>query len=130
MSTPLAKYFAAPNIAKTYAFAERATGPPARALLMQAGLLSSLESTAPTGLKIVLDNACGPAILSKTFFDNKPVVTDIRIVCGDFSSGMVEAAKERIATGGWNAVAQIVDAQVSILFTSHTSSAQRPIAGH
>lgn len=88
-----AKFFADKNIAKNYSQVERATGPPAQALLRQAGLLSPSESSYE-----ILDNACGTGVVTAALLEAfKGKEGHLKLVCGDFSPQMVEAVKERIA---------------------------------
>ncbi|GLB44709.1 putative methyltransferase required for the conversion of demethylmenaquinol (DMKH2) to menaquinol (MKH2) [Lyophyllum shimeji] len=92
-SATLAKFFADKNIAKTYSSAERATSPPARALLLQAGLHSPGD-----GSYEILDNACGTGVVTMALIQAfKGKEEQLKVVCGDFSPRMVEAVKERIS---------------------------------
>ncbi|KAJ7097147.1 S-adenosyl-L-methionine-dependent methyltransferase [Mycena belliarum] len=85
---------------------EEITSLPARAMLAQAGLLPS----APEGA-LVLDNACGTAIVTSLLFDALGKTSDLRVVCGDLEEAMVKTTAERIAHNGWNAEARVADAQ-------------------
>ncbi|KAJ7079386.1 S-adenosyl-L-methionine-dependent methyltransferase [Mycena belliarum] len=85
---------------------EEFTSPPARAMLVQAGLIPS----APEGA-LVLDNACGTAIVASLLFEALGKTSDVRAVCGDLEEVMVKLAAERIAHNGWNAEARVADAQ-------------------
>ncbi|KAJ7097166.1 S-adenosyl-L-methionine-dependent methyltransferase [Mycena belliarum] len=85
---------------------EEFTSPPAKAMLVQAGLLPS----APAGA-LVLDNACGAAVVATVLFDALGKTSDVRVVCSDLEEAMVKTAAERIAHSGWNAEARVADAQ-------------------
>ncbi|KAG5641264.1 hypothetical protein DXG03_005597 [Asterophora parasitica] len=110
----LTEFFASKDIAHNYASAERATGPPARAMILQAGFPASL-ATADAGAQfVILDNACGTGVVATTlqvaFRGNEG---RLKLVCGDFSPPMVEAVKARIvAMEGVDAEARVVDGQV------------------
>ncbi|KAJ7079392.1 S-adenosyl-L-methionine-dependent methyltransferase [Mycena belliarum] len=93
---------------------EECTTPPATAMLVQAGLLPS----APQGA-LVLDNACGTAVVASLLFEALGKTTDVRVVCADLEEGMVKLAAERIAHGGWNAEACVADAQALPFPDSH-----------
>ncbi|KAJ6489676.1 S-adenosyl-L-methionine-dependent methyltransferase [Mycena vitilis] len=87
---------------------EEITGIPAKAMLVQSGLLP----TPPAGA-LVLDNACGGGLLASLIFNtmDNPKATDVRVVCGDVEEAMVQKAKARIEENGWNAEARVADAQ-------------------
>ncbi|KAJ7665060.1 S-adenosyl-L-methionine-dependent methyltransferase [Mycena polygramma] len=87
---------------------EEITGIPAKAMLVQSGLLP----TPPAGA-LVLDNACGGGLLASLIFNTieKPQATDMRVVCGDVEEAMVQKAKARIEGNGWNGEARVADAQ-------------------
>ncbi|KAF8816068.1 S-adenosyl-L-methionine-dependent methyltransferase [Phlegmacium glaucopus] len=87
--------FASKSFAKDYTIAERATGPPARTLLLQAGLLS--ESIHSDSDYTILDNACGTGVVTAALYETfKGKEGKLNLVCGDFSAQMVEFVKERI----------------------------------
>ncbi|KAJ7138085.1 S-adenosyl-L-methionine-dependent methyltransferase [Mycena epipterygia] len=75
-------------------------------MLFQAGLLP----TAPTDA-VVLDNACGGGVVTALLFGTIGKTTDVRVVCGDLESHMVQSVAERIKANGWNAEAVTMDAQ-------------------
>ncbi|KAJ7097156.1 S-adenosyl-L-methionine-dependent methyltransferase [Mycena belliarum] len=85
---------------------EEYTSPPARAMLVQAGLLPSAPESA-----LVLDNACGAAIVTSLLFEALGKTSGLRVVCGDLEEAMVKTAADRIAHNGWNAEARVADAQ-------------------
>lgn len=87
---------------------EQATTPPARAMILQSGILS-----APGELK-VLDNACGAGVLSAVLLEeaSKELKERMELVCGDLDQNMIGMVGARIKDKGWKATAQIVDAQV------------------
>jgi ubiquinone/menaquinone biosynthesis C-methylase UbiE len=86
---------------------EEITRVPAKAMLVQSGLLPS-----PPKGAVVLDNACGGGVVTAQLFDAIGKESDVRVVCGDLEDYMVKSAAERIKVNGWNAEATIVDAQV------------------
>ncbi|KAK7038335.1 Methyltransf-25 domain-containing protein [Favolaschia claudopus] len=85
---------------------EEITGIPAKAMLVQSGLLP----TPPKDAKI-LDNACGGGVVASLFFNGVGKSTDAHLVCGDFEEYMVKSSAERIKSNGWNAEATTADAQ-------------------
>jgi len=93
-------------------FEKRFGGPPALALLQQAGLLVAPREDA---LKI-LDHACGMGLIASLVHE----VTDIgqrssptEFICGDISLGAIRATEARIKQLGWKGVTvKIIDAQV------------------
>ncbi|KAJ7193782.1 S-adenosyl-L-methionine-dependent methyltransferase [Mycena pura] len=88
---------------------EEITGVPARAMLVQAGLLP-----APPAGALVLDNACGGGVVAAQLFGAigpGTTTSDLHVVCGDLEKYMVKSAAERIEKHGWNAEAKVVDAQ-------------------
>ncbi|KAJ7159297.1 S-adenosyl-L-methionine-dependent methyltransferase [Mycena crocata] len=93
---------------------EEITGVPAKAMLVQTGLL-------PTPLKdaFVLDNACGGGVVASLFFNTAGKTSDVRFVCGDLEDYMVKSSAERIQANGWNAEATIVDAQANPFPENH-----------
>ncbi|KAF5379851.1 hypothetical protein D9615_005827 [Tricholomella constricta] len=107
----LNKFFAGKDIAKNYESAERATGPPAEAMIRQAGILSGLDNE-DAELE-VLDNACGTGVVVVAL--HKALAGKdgrLKLVCGDFSPQMVESVKERIAQmEGIDAEARVLDGQ-------------------
>jgi len=101
----ISSHFSTPDIVKSYAKTESVTGPIASALIAQAA-----SYPAPSGPQIVLDNACGMGVVTAMLFaSNAP--KDTKVVCGDISQPMIDAAQKRIAAAGWNAEAKVVDAQ-------------------
>ncbi|KAK4699559.1 E3 ubiquitin-protein ligase listerin, partial [Phenoliferia sp. Uapishka_3] len=90
-------------------FMELATGPPGELLLQQCGLL---EHPATEGQLLVLDNACGGALITKMIFESvgsEKGKEEMKVICGDLSPGMIEVAKARIKENGWNAEAKVFD---------------------
>jgi len=96
---------------------EEITGVPAKAMLIQSGLLP----TPPDGA-LVLDNACGGGVVTSLLFDAiKGQTNDVRVVCGDLEDYMVKSAAERIKTNEWNAEATVADAQALPFPENHFS---------
>ncbi|KAJ7116856.1 S-adenosyl-L-methionine-dependent methyltransferase [Mycena epipterygia] len=85
---------------------EEITGVPAKAMLVQSGMLPTPPKNA-----LVLENACGGGVVTSILFDAIGKTNDVRVVCGDLESYMVKSAAERIKVNGWNAEAVVVDAQ-------------------
>ncbi|KAJ7813849.1 S-adenosyl-L-methionine-dependent methyltransferase, partial [Mycena olivaceomarginata] len=75
---------------------EEITGLPAKAMLVQSGLLP----TPPKGA-VVLDNTCGGGVVTSHLFGALGKTTDVRVVCGDFEEYMVNSSAERIKKNGW-----------------------------
>ncbi|KAJ7718639.1 S-adenosyl-L-methionine-dependent methyltransferase [Mycena metata] len=92
--------------AEDIATMEEMTGIPAKAMLVQSGLLPT-----PLHNAVILDNACGGAVLTSILFDAIERTSDVRVVCADFDEHMVKSAAERIQRKGWNAEATAADAQ-------------------
>lgn len=98
--------------ARRYKPTERITGPFARNLIQQVGVLQ-----ADIGPLIVLDNACGTGIVSSELYEmlDESARNSLQLTCGDISEGMVQAVQERIVDSDWKgAKAQFVDSQVCI----------------
>ncbi|KAJ7150464.1 S-adenosyl-L-methionine-dependent methyltransferase [Mycena crocata] len=93
---------------------EKLTGIPAKAMLVQSGLLPS-----PPKGALVLDNACGGGVLTAVFFDAVGKTSDVRFVCGDLEESMVQSAAERITANAWNAEATVVDAMANPFPDNH-----------
>ncbi|KAJ6496328.1 S-adenosyl-L-methionine-dependent methyltransferase [Mycena sanguinolenta] len=104
--------FSAADIAKM----EELTGIPAKAMLVQSGLLP----TPPLNAK-VLDNACGGGVLTSILFNAVGKSTDVAVTCGDVKEYMVRSAAERIKANGWNAEATEADAQALPFPENHFS---------
>ncbi|KAF8198845.1 S-adenosyl-L-methionine-dependent methyltransferase [Mycena galopus ATCC 62051] len=85
---------------------EEITSVPAKAMLVQSGLLP----TPPKDAK-VLDNACGAGVVTSLLLSTIGKTNDIHVVCGDLEEYMVNTTAERIKTNGWNAEATLADAQ-------------------
>lgn len=106
---------ASPSIGYNF-FEKRWTGPPAYALLQQAGLISPPKDEP---LRI-LDHACGMGIVAALLYEVGGIVdrddaSSTEIVCGDISPNMVDAAKQRLEKGGWKGYSvQTLDAQVGV----------------
>ncbi|KAJ7739566.1 S-adenosyl-L-methionine-dependent methyltransferase [Mycena metata] len=92
--------------AEDTAIMEEITGTPAKAMLAQSGLLPTPPSNA-----VILDNACGAAVLTSILFEAIGKTGDVRVVCADLDDNMVKNAAERIKSNGWNAEATVADAQ-------------------
>ena len=98
------------RVAQLYKASERVTGPPARYLIQQIGLLHVHK-----GPLIVLDNACGTGVVSSQLYEmlDAGAKERLRLTCGDFSDKMVQLVQQRIVESEWKgAKAQIIDAQV------------------
>ncbi|KAJ6496206.1 S-adenosyl-L-methionine-dependent methyltransferase [Mycena sanguinolenta] len=95
---------------------EEITGVPAKAMLVQSGLLP----TPPPNAK-VLDNACGGGLLTSLLFDAIGKSTDTTVVCGDLEEYMVRSSADRIKSNGWNAEATVADAQALPFSDNHFS---------
>lgn len=91
---------------------ETATGPPAIAMLTQAGLLP-----APPPNAVILDNACGAGGVGARFFERANIGEEGKFLCGDLQENMVKSTEERIAKYGWKAEARVLDAHVILLFS-------------
>ncbi|KAJ6535126.1 S-adenosyl-L-methionine-dependent methyltransferase [Mycena capillaripes] len=85
---------------------EEITGVPAKAMLVQCGLLPTPPKNA-----MVLDNACGGGVVTSLLFNTIGKTSDVHVVCGDLENYMVESAAERIKQNGWDAEAVVADAQ-------------------
>jgi len=85
---------------------EEITGVPAKAMMVQAGLLPTPPENA-----LVLDNACGGGLVASILFNSIGKTDGARVVCADIASEMVQTATQRIKTNGWNAEATVADAQ-------------------
>jgi ubiquinone/menaquinone biosynthesis C-methylase UbiE len=86
---------------------ETATGIPARDMLEQCGLLP-----VPPANAVILDNACGAAIVTARLFESiGSDRRDLTVVCGDLDQTMVELSEQRIKANGWNAQVKRIDAQ-------------------
>lgn len=107
-----------------YSSAERVTAIPAKALLVQAGVISSDGAIVHSEKKrSILDNACGTGILTSLLFNLEAKSEGLEVLCGDIAESMVESVKQKIAKNSWNATAQILDSQVSLwyLYTPYCS---------
>ncbi|KAF7341148.1 Methyltransf-25 domain-containing protein [Mycena venus] len=93
---------------------EEITGIPAKAMLVQAGLVPTPPKNA-----FVLDNACGGGVATSILFNTIGKTSDVRVVCGDLEEYMVKSSAERIKTNGWNAEATVADAQALPFPDSH-----------
>ncbi|KAJ7031263.1 S-adenosyl-L-methionine-dependent methyltransferase [Mycena alexandri] len=85
---------------------EEITGIAAKAMLVQSGLLPT-----PPHDAVVLDNACGGAVVTSILFNTIGKTGDVHVVCGDLEDYMVKSAAKRINSNGWNAEATTADAQ-------------------
>ncbi|KAJ7587388.1 hypothetical protein C8J56DRAFT_941834 [Mycena floridula] len=106
----LTDFFARDDVAKSYSAVERVTGPPALALIQQAGLSVPVDR----GIKFeVLDNACGTGVVSTLLYDAfKGRYDTLNLICGDFSPQMVAACKGRVEQmEGLKAEVRILDGQ-------------------
>lgn len=94
---------------------ETATAVPARAMLRQCGLLPS-----PPAGAVILDNACGAGVVTACLFEHSTSDRNpLTVVCGDLDQTMVDFARQRIETKGWNAQAERVDAQALVYEDCH-----------
>lgn len=103
-------YFKQKDMARRYKNAEVITGPFAKTLIQQAGLLDANDVSQLT----ILDNACGTGVVAAAIHDllDSSTKKRMKLTCGDFSEPMLQAVKERIEENGWNNTeARMVDAQ-------------------
>ncbi|KAK4701473.1 hypothetical protein P7C70_g4761, partial [Phenoliferia sp. Uapishka_3] len=85
---------------------ERITATPAAFLVAQ----SRLPDNATAGELVILDSACGGAIITRLIFEEmKHSKADIKVISGDLVPANVEVARMRIAEAGWNAEATVFD---------------------
>ncbi|KDR72318.1 hypothetical protein GALMADRAFT_213330 [Galerina marginata CBS 339.88] len=121
----LSEFFSSKSAAKNYEIAERATGPPARALLQQIGLSPGSDWT--DSEYRVLDNACGTGIVTATLYEmvkGKDMEGRFIVVCGDLSGPMVEYTKERTAQfEGLEVAARELNGEALDLPSSHFTHA-------
>jgi ubiquinone/menaquinone biosynthesis C-methylase UbiE len=71
---------------------------------------------------VVFDNACGTGIVSSILQQelDEQVKNNMKLTCGDISSGMLDYVKHRIGEENWqNVEVKVVDAQDSGLLSSH-----------
>nr|GAT56860.1 predicted protein [Mycena chlorophos] len=88
---------------------EGITGVPARAMLVQAGLIPNPPSGA-----LILDNACGGGVVARHLHTALAVESGFegKLICGDLEEAMVQKTKQLVAEEGWpNTEAMVVDAQ-------------------
>lgn len=74
-------------------------------------VVEHLKSNSLSG-KVVLDNACGPGIVTRVLLSH---ITDIIIEAGDISQAMIDELKQRLISEGWTDAkvnAQVMDAEV------------------
>ncbi|KZP19153.1 S-adenosyl-L-methionine-dependent methyltransferase [Athelia psychrophila] len=83
---------------------ETATGPPAIAMLTQAGLLPS-----PPERTVVLDIACAAGGVAARFFESTSIGDESEFLCGDLTENMVKAAEARIEKHEWKAEAKDIN---------------------
>lgn len=98
-------------MARRYKNAEAITGPFAKILVQQAGLLDASVFSQLT----ILDSACGTGVVAAAVHASLDVSTKkrMKLTCGDFSEPMLQAVRERIQENGWtNTEARLVNAQV------------------
>jgi ubiquinone/menaquinone biosynthesis C-methylase UbiE len=98
------------SVAEKYKGVCVVTGPPARHMIRQAGLLQ-----VERGPLVVLDNACGLGIVTSLLYEmlQEGAKDGLQITCGDISEGMVQGVQHQIDTDKLKgASAQVVDAQV------------------
>jgi len=92
--------------AEDSAMMEVVTSVPAKAMLVQSGLLPN-----PPVNAVVFDNACGTGIVTSALFNAVGNDSGVKVVCGDLEKGMVETASKRIEANNWNAEAKVADAR-------------------
>ncbi|KAL9002550.1 MAG: hypothetical protein Q9188_004529 [Gyalolechia gomerana] len=103
-------FFKQEDMGRRYKNAENVTGPFAKALIQQAGLLDPSTHSQ----LIILDNACGTGVVAAAVHDllDSSTKKRMKLTCGDFAEPMLQAVKERIEENGWvNTEARLVDAQ-------------------
>ncbi|KAI4142709.1 MAG: hypothetical protein L6R39_004840, partial [Caloplaca ligustica] len=105
-------FFKQGDTARRYKNAEIATGPFAKVLVEEAGLLDPLP---PDQKLTILDNACGIGAVAAALhemLDPETVRERMELTCGDFAEPMLKAVGERIEENGWvNTKVKLVDAQ-------------------
>ncbi|KAL8935458.1 MAG: hypothetical protein Q9216_005414 [Gyalolechia sp. 2 TL-2023] len=107
-------FFKQVDMGRRYKNAEIITGPFAKTMIQQAGLL---EPTTHSQLTI-LDNACGTGVVAAALHDllDSSTRKRMKLTCGDFAKPMLEVVKKRIEEKGWmNTEARQVDAQKTAL---------------
>ncbi|KAF2137679.1 uncharacterized protein K452DRAFT_291496 [Aplosporella prunicola CBS 121167] len=98
--------------------AENITSHYARALTLQAGF----DKVGHDEQLVVLDNACGTAIVSLHLYDVLPndAKDNLELLCGDISAPMLATVEQRIKEYGWKgAKTQIVDTHDTKLPSNH-----------
>lgn len=91
---------------------ETVTGPSARRLIEQAGLLEPSE-----GPLVIFDNACGTGVVTSLLHETLvgSAKERLEITSGDISQRAVDAVQQRITHNGWQrTIAKIVDGQVCL----------------
>jgi hypothetical protein len=83
------------NIVRLGIMSESFTGPPARRLIEQVGLIQMDK-----GPLIVLDNVCGTASLLYEMLDEN-AKENLQFSCGEFSEAMVQSVQQRIVEREW-----------------------------
>ncbi|KAJ7277944.1 S-adenosyl-L-methionine-dependent methyltransferase [Mycena rebaudengoi] len=96
MSAPQIPHFA--NFtAEDVAEMEKLTAVPAKAMLLQCGLLPTLPADS-----VILDNACGAGVVAAVLFNAVGKDAGGRVVCTDIAEGLVENAAEAIVADAQN----------------------------
>jgi hypothetical protein len=77
--------------AQLYKASEHVTGPPARRLIEQVGLLQ-----VDKGPLVVLDSACGTSIASSQLYEmlDESARERLQLTCGDYSERMVQSVQQ------------------------------------
>lgn len=96
-------------IALAHAFFDRVTSPPAKALIQQSGISTSLPSNGPL---VIFDNAGGTGNLSSCLYQEESLkLRSLEVLCGDISPPMIETAV-KLLNDFEGAKAEVIDAQV------------------
>ena len=104
------QFWSNPAIVSQYKASERVTGPVAKLMIQQCGIIQPRAES----LK-VLDLACGTGIVASYLHEllEEDMKTQMEMIGGDLSEVMVQAMQERIECEGWkDTKAEIMNAQV------------------
>ncbi|KAH8640612.1 hypothetical protein IG631_03553 [Alternaria alternata] len=108
--------------AQRYKNAEKATGPYAKTLVGQSGIVAHLDSGAEAN---VLDFACGTGVVVQKLYDTIPKERwgQLKVLGADISPPMLEYLKARGEKQGWMGLeTKIVDGNVRFPFLVQASA--------
>jgi ubiquinone/menaquinone biosynthesis C-methylase UbiE len=93
-----------------YSTAEGITGPPASALIKQAGL----EGYSGSEELNIVDHACGTGIVSELLWNalGEEGRKNAILTCGDISEGMLSQMKERMVKVGWGDKGKVINSDL------------------